>query len=218
MGSPQGSSFSVFFFILFINDFVKLHRRIKEFVDDIAMDIAMAYEITSETQLANAITHDMRIVGEFFRINKLTMSTKKTKFMIFHTQYEKPIYPDHIVIDDIKIERVYSNKYLGLILDDSLTFTTHLSKLRTSLLPTVTALWKLRFALPTNILSLGNRKPKRNSNNPDPPKSSPTCDRYIPLKTFIATLNKTFCLFVVSMHLTSAFSSSRPWLIECAIN
>jgi hypothetical protein len=151
IGSPQGSTFSVFFFIMLINDAAKLPLvgRLKMFIDD----LALVYSIKDENDLQACIKHDVAILADFLRINRLTISIKKTKFMVFHSHYATPIYPKEIAISNaMKIDRVLEYKYLGAVLDSTLSWERHIHKLRENLLPVVTSLWKLRYVLPPHCL------------------------------------------------------------------
>lgn len=150
IGAPQGCSFSVFSFILAIDDVAKLplKGRIKLYIDD----IALVYAVSDKISLELVVDHDMKIITDFLSINRLTLSIRKTKFMIFHSQYDKPLYPEELKLSSITISRVYQYKYLGVIMDPVLSWNNHIDKLRGNLLPVTTALWKLHYILPTKIL------------------------------------------------------------------
>lgn len=139
IGAPQGCSFSVFSFVLAIDDFAKLPLigRIKMYIDD----IALVYKVQDEQSLRTVLDHDMTIITEFLATNRLTLSVTKTKFMIFHSQFDKPIYPEELKLSTLTLSRVYSYKYLGAVLDPVLTWNIHIDNLRENLLPVTSALW-----------------------------------------------------------------------------
>ena len=69
---------------------------------------------------------------EWLRANKLTLNANKTKYVIFGTRQKLTNKPDlNLTVGASKIERVSSMKYLGVILDEHLTFDEHVSYILT---------------------------------------------------------------------------------------
>ena len=68
----------------------------------------------------------MSIVSEWFKANRLTLNIKKTKFVIFGSRHKLRQMPAlNLSINNEKLEQVTSMKYLGVILDDILSFDPH---------------------------------------------------------------------------------------------
>ena len=61
------------------------------------------------------------------RANKLTLDASKTKFVIFGSQHKLRVLPD-LTLDlyGVEIERVNCMKYLGVMLDSSLSFEAYI--------------------------------------------------------------------------------------------
>ena len=60
-------------------------------------------------------------------MNRLTLNVKKTKYTIFGLRSQTKHLREHVLfIDNIKIDRVHTYKYLGITLDANLTYKKHL--------------------------------------------------------------------------------------------
>ena len=69
-------------------------------------------------------------VVQWLRLNKLTLNVKKTKLMIFGTTNKlQNIKHSPLYINNEIVENVAYFKYLGVILDPTLTFPDHINKL-----------------------------------------------------------------------------------------
>ncbi len=73
---------------------------------------------------------ELSIVAEWLKANKLTLNVKKTKFVIFGFRHNLAGNIDtSLYINHEQIERVQSIKYLGMILDEQLSFEEHIDYL-----------------------------------------------------------------------------------------
>ncbi len=71
---------------------------------------------------------ELSIVCEWLRANKLTLNAAKTKYVVFGSHNKLQNKPDlNITIGNSVIERVSCMKYLGIQLDEHLTFVEHIS-------------------------------------------------------------------------------------------
>ena len=68
----------------------------------------------------------MTQLNEWFKVNKLTLNSDKSNFIIFRSRQNKITnLPEKINFDDTCISRSVSAKYLGVILDENLTWNQH---------------------------------------------------------------------------------------------
>ena len=80
-------------------------------------------------QLLASVTVELDKLKIWFNTNKLSLNLNKTKIMLFSNR--KCNIPVKIVIDDTLIEKVQQNTFLGIIIDDKISWKPHISYLRT---------------------------------------------------------------------------------------
>ena len=123
-GVPQGSILGPLLFILYINDLYTFltDAAVSLYADDTALYTSAKTQIEIKLTLQIELT----VVCEWLKANKLTLNANKTKHVIFGTKHHMTTKPDlKLHVGQDKISRVTSMKYLGVILDDHLTFDEH---------------------------------------------------------------------------------------------
>ena len=91
-------------------------------------------------------------VDIWFRTNKLSLNIGKTNYCIFKN---KTVVADNIpnlIVNNININRVKSCKYLGIIIDDRLSFTEHIDNVVSMIKQYCGIYYKLRLYLPKSCL------------------------------------------------------------------
>ena len=132
IGVPQGSVLGPILFIIYVND---IHRstdaNIRLFADDTNIFIKNKDPLLLKQ---NMIT-EFNKINQWFTDNRLILNTSKTQFNIF-CRKNKAVPPqlNQILLNNIIVERSHHVKYLGLILDDKLTWREHISDLETKLI------------------------------------------------------------------------------------
>ncbi len=125
-GVLQGSILGPMLFILYINDLEKYLELSK--VSLYADDMALYVQARSQAEIMLDLRLELSMVHEWLKANKLTLNVDKTKYMVFGTKTALVHKPDlNIRIDGEKLERVSVMKYLGVFLDEHLTFSEHIS-------------------------------------------------------------------------------------------
>ena len=74
--------------------------------------------------VSNEISNELEKITKWLQINKLSLNTQKNKLMVFHRK-QKHIKELNIVINSTKIDRVESFNYLGLTIDETLSWAHH---------------------------------------------------------------------------------------------
>ena len=116
-GVPQGSVLGPLLFLLYINDLPDCTQSsTKMFADDTVV-IYQGHNGTESICNSNLATVEMFLKG-----NRLTLNAKKTKVMHFT---KGPKF--RTTISGNEIESVTSMKYLGVFMDDKLSFEPHVS-------------------------------------------------------------------------------------------
>lgn len=131
-GVPQGSILGPLLFLIYINGVSTLGLKgdLSLYADDTSL-FYFGHEVESLIQDAQS---DLNILNKWFRSNLLTINVAKTNYMIFSAKNKK--IPDFspLKIDDMVINKANSEKYLGLELDNQLTWKVHLKKVKQKLI------------------------------------------------------------------------------------
>lgn len=149
VGVPQGSVIGSLMYLVYVNDMaqLKLHGKLRLFADD----SAVFYATRSVSLNINHMHEDIRILSEYFRINKLTLNAKKTNFVHFTSPSNKINAVSTTNVDGTEYQRAETVKYLGLYLDSHLNWNSHVDHISTKIAAATAILRKLSF-LPTQIL------------------------------------------------------------------
>ena len=116
IGVPQGSTLGPLLFLLYINDLCSAPNFTASLFAD---DTCLLMSHKNLHILESMCNQELAILDEWFRANKLTANlTKASKFMLTYGTRTKLNFSFDIKMGIIKLERVQSIKYLGVILDD----------------------------------------------------------------------------------------------------
>ena len=102
----------------------------------------------------DSINSKLQIIYDWLVVNKLSLNTSKTKYMIFHFPQRK-ITNDHIpdlIINNKSLTKVEKFKFLGIHLDSNLTWGHHINEISKKNSKTVGILSILKHYIPTHIL------------------------------------------------------------------
>ena len=79
--------------------------------------------------LIASIEHDLEIINDWFKANKLTLNKKKSVSIFFNSKTkEKLQIPDGLKLENSYINFVDHTKFLGIWIDKNLTWTTHTNR------------------------------------------------------------------------------------------
>ena len=106
------------------------------YADDTTLDSPLCsfdINVTNKSDLkalSSRINKEIEKITEWLAVNKLSLNAKKTKYMIFHYPQRKikHIIPN-LTINGITIERVSSFNFLGLRIDENLSWKEHTNKI-----------------------------------------------------------------------------------------
>ena len=107
----------------------------------------------------NTIIHDLRfdfnILIKWFQANKLSLNLTKTKFMIFKPNSKKIDVNESVFkFGTETIQRVKSTQFLGVTLDELLTWNTHIDNICTKISKSIFLLKQTKHMLPKHSLKL----------------------------------------------------------------
>ena len=123
-GVPQGSVLGPLLYLIFCND---LHKSL-EFCKAImyADDTNLYVTNKSLAEGLRKLKHDLCIATDWFRANKLSLNVAKTNYMIFKPKSLEVDCDTQLSFQNEIIKQVKSTKFLGIIVDENLTWNYHL--------------------------------------------------------------------------------------------
>ena len=149
-GVPQGSVLGPLLFLIYINDIPNTSSKFAFYL--FADDTSIYFESGNLEQLQKVVNSELKHIKKWLDANKLALNVDKTNFVIFHSP-QKPLY-ENITIKFGKQHVTKANhvKFLGLLLDENLSWKHHLSELSKKLARTCGIFLKVRHLLPTDVL------------------------------------------------------------------
>ena len=147
-GTPQGSCLGPLLFLIFCND---LYKNL-EFADCIqfADDTTLYFGHTSKNFVLCCLEHDLKIISDWFKANKLTLNVEKTVFMIFHPKGKK--LNEQIAFENKTIKNSHETKFLGIWLNDNLSWESHIRQLSIKIKKNIILLRKSKNLLKNNAM------------------------------------------------------------------
>ena len=153
-------------FLLYVND---LHNssgldRIK-----LADDTNLFYEHKDLKTFLSLVNQELQKVNEWFEANKLSLNVGKTKYSLFNKPSRKddlPLLLPRLLIKKHKVERVKSIKFLGIFLDENLSWKDHVKYIEKKVAKNIGLLYRavLGQLAPRKIAPNFKSKPKPNPN------------------------------------------------------
>ena len=141
-GVPEGSVLGPLLFLIYISDLPNISNKLDIFL--FADDTNIYYENESFKELEKIVNKELKNLYLWLSINRLALNIEKTNFLIFHP-FNKPLkYNVTLKIHKRAILEKQNIKYLGIIIDSTLSWKAHLSNLSKKLSRTIGVMYKLR--------------------------------------------------------------------------
>ena len=149
-GVPQGSVLGPLLFILYVNDICHLSENVNMtlFADD--TNIFFESDV-NENSFHTTISSELNKFSDWFAANKLSLNIGKTKYIAFNTS-RNFIWDKDIIMDGKVLTQVHTTKFLGVHIDNRLSWREHIFKICRKASRNIGVISKLRHILPTRIL------------------------------------------------------------------
>ena len=141
-GVPQGSILGPLLFLIYIND---MHTSVKfSTVYHFADDTNLLYHHKNPKILRKHMNADLKLLFDWLCANRLSLNVSKTEFIIFKPPRAKLTNRITLTLNRTQIFDSTKIRYLGVILDNKLTWKFHIFELSKKLNRAVGMLYKLR--------------------------------------------------------------------------
>ena len=101
------------------------------------------------------VNNELHKIGEWFKANRLSLNIKKTKYTFFHKNSVKdniPLKLPELKIANRAIERTHAIKFLGVLLDENITWKNHICSVEKKLAKNIGLLYRAKYFLDESSL------------------------------------------------------------------
>ena len=148
---PQRSVLGPLLFLIYINDVNESisHFIIHHFTDD--TDILFSHKSLKKKQ-NKYVNYDLSQIVQWLRANRISMNASKTEIILFRTKTKTITKHLNFRISGQKVNIVKQTKYLGIYLDEHLTWNFQLDQIKRRLSRSCGLLAKLKYFTETDLL------------------------------------------------------------------
>ena len=151
-GVPQGSILGPTLFLLYINDLFFYTQSFNTIL--FADDTNLFFETKSPDEDIETINKGLNIVNTWCSNNKLTLNIEKTNFIVIKNPQNKRTLNKTISMNNKNIVQTGNIKFLGVIIDSTLNWSSHIENLRTGLRSSLALIYLASTFLPEKTLIL----------------------------------------------------------------
>ncbi len=127
-GVPQGSCLGPLLYTIYTNDLPLVLRNAN--IGMYADDSTIYTSALTNGELNLVLREELKAVVDWINCNKLVLNVSKTNCMVIGSYHSISKNPQlHLKIKEVSINQVQETKLLGVVIDDKLTWKTHINKI-----------------------------------------------------------------------------------------
>ena len=149
-GVPQGSVLGPLLFLLYINDLPNVSNKLMFYL--FADDTNIYFESKSLSQLEKVVNEELKHLSLWLKVNRLALNIQKTNFLVFRSPQKSMYLNVTIKLDNKALMQKDHIKYLGVLLDENLSWKQQISNVSKKISRSVGILSKLRHYMDTLML------------------------------------------------------------------
>ena len=143
-GVPQGSILGPLLFVIYINDIPEICKFAKFIL--YADDANIIVTGNNMIEIREQVTELCNVLLNWVDSNGLALNLKKTTYMIFSRRKLDSDF--NLSIANTPILRKHEARFLGVIIDDKLTWTKHIKTLKSKMSRYIGIMYKIKYLLP----------------------------------------------------------------------
>lgn len=142
-GVPQGSILGPLLFLIYMNDLPSACPKLLPIL--FADDTSLFHSHPDMNTLMIQVNQGLNILSQWFQANKLSLNSKKSNYIDFTGKNKKQTDREYkILINNTEISQVSSVRFLGVIVDDKLSWKEHVNNVSKKISKLVGVISKVR--------------------------------------------------------------------------
>lgn len=142
-GVPQGSVLGPVLFLLYVNDIANVSKLLKCIL--FADDTTLFYAGKNINDVLQVVEYEFGKIMRWFNANILSLNISKTKFMIFSCINKD--FDAALLVQGVQIERTHEFKFLGVVIDEQLTWKFHIDHVKSRVSQIIAVLHKVKVSV-----------------------------------------------------------------------